>query len=142
MEFRLTLLNDYGNIPLYIRFGNVPESEKSFIRYRNYECGYEPGVSVYDCIIKNGQINICLPYPWGEGTFHTFWDFMERFQNRKIYLVTGTEIGRGTDNEPLIINVRVLSEITNDWLDDLKDFSDVRHESLLKRAEENGWKHN
>lgn len=35
------------------------------------------------------------------------------YSNEGIYLVEGEQIGTGTDNEPLIKDVVVLSEITN-----------------------------
>lgn len=141
MNFKVDVSN-IPDIPLYIRFGDIPENEKSSVHYRNYNCGEEPGVSVYDCIIKNGQLNICIPYPWGEGINDTFWTFMEYKTEKPVYLVTGTEIGRGADNEPLIINVKILQSLTEAWLSDLEQFDHDRHETLCQRAEDMGWLEN
>ena len=140
-NFELELPIIDKNCPLYIRFGEIPEDEKSFIQYRSYDCGYEEGVSVYNCVLINGLPHLVMPYPYAEGIAHTLWDLLE-YNKRNVYLVTGKQVGVGCDNEPLITNVRIIQDITEVWLEDIKNHKHARHEMLLKRAEQNGFAHN
>jgi NAD-dependent DNA ligase len=36
------------------------------------------------------------------------------YNKRKVYLLTGTEVGKGTDGEPIIRNIRIIKEITKE----------------------------
>ena len=139
--FGLELSTIDTDCPLFIRFGDIPKDERSFIRYRNYECGYEQGVSVYSCTMVDGLPQLVIPYPYAEGIFHTLWDFLE-YRDRNVYLVTGTQIGTGYDNEPLLTNVKIIQDITELWKSDVKNYDAIRHKQLIARAEQHGFVHN
>lgn len=140
-NFELELPIVDKNCPLFIRFGEIPKDEKSFIQYRNYECGYEKGVSVYNCTIVDGLPHLVLPYPYAEGIFDTLCDLLN-YSNRTVYLVTGKQVGIGCDNEPLITNVKIIQDITDEWTSDIRNHQHTRHKMLIKRAEQNGFVHN
>jgi len=96
---------------MYIRFGDIPDGEKSKI-WRDEHCvGEEIGVSVYDVKIgERGEVNICLPLPLSRDALDTFRALVE-YQNRPCYLVDGEYLGVGNDGEPIIRNVRIIEEI-------------------------------
>ena len=37
------------------------------------------------------------------------------YESRNVYVVTGKYVGKGTDNEPLIKNVKILKNITSQY---------------------------
>ena len=95
----------------YLRFGDIPENEKSGIYRREELIGFEDGVSVYDVVIsEDGKISVGFPLPATESTLDTFVGFI-KYHNRQMFLVDGDFVGRGTDGEPLIKNVKILQEI-------------------------------
>lgn len=99
------------NRSLYIRFGDIPENEKSCVWNNDDKIGEEEGVSVYPAIIDaDGTISIGLSLPITETTLYTFQGFLQ-YQDRECWLVAGDLVGRGTDNEPLIKNVRKIQKI-------------------------------
>lgn len=97
----------------YIRFGDIPENETSKI-YRGEECvGEEDGVSVYPAIIDDdGRIALGLSLPITRTTLYTQQHLLE-YDNRPCYLVTGDCVGRGSDSEPLLKNVKIVQQITD-----------------------------
>lgn len=139
MKFEISLPIIDSNCPVYIRFGDIPEQEQSTIHYRNYYCGHEKGVSVFDCVIKNGQPHLVMPYPWSDAMVDDLTGFYPYNRTTNVYLVTGTEIGRGTDNEPLITNVKIIQDITDEWLADFDSWSHARHKCLIRAAEHYGY---
>lgn len=141
MNYELELPIIDKDCPLYIRFGDIPKEERSSIQYRNYDCGQEQGVSVYHCKIIDNLPQLILPYPFAEGIFHTLWDFLEN-RNRNVYLVTGTQVGTGCDNEPLITNVKIIQDITDEWTCDVQTHENNRHNMLIQKAGQNGFTHN
>ena len=97
---------------MFIRFGEIPENERSGIFRGEDSIGEEIGVSVYDANIDEvGNVSVGIPLPLTKSTLDTFIGFVE-YQNRKCYLVDGEVVGRGADGEPLIQNVKVIKEIT------------------------------
>lgn len=94
----------------YIRLGNIPSNEKSKIYRNEEEIGIEEGVSVYPAFETNGDIVIGLSLPITQTTLHTQQHLLE-YENRPCYLVTGDYVGKGSDGEPLIKNVRIIKEI-------------------------------
>lgn len=111
----------------YIRFGELPEDGCSKrgngIIGDGYEVvGKEKGVSVWDCIY-NFDIDLyqlVAPHP----TQFTSGDFSQAYNpdnccgcdpNKKIYVVTGIEVGYGADNEPLIKDVKIVKELPFDY---------------------------
>ena len=96
---------------MYLRFGDIPSDEKSRVWRGGELNGEENGVSVYDVVIgEDGKISVGFPLPATESTLDTFIGFI-KYQNRPIFLVDGDFVGRGTDGEPLIKNVKILQEI-------------------------------
>jgi len=96
---------------MYLRFGDIPEDECSRI-YRGEDCvGNEIGVSVYDSTVDEfGNVSVCLPLPLNRNTLDTFRHLVE-YENRPCYLVEGRVVGRGSDNEPLIQNVKIVKKV-------------------------------
>ena len=108
----------------YIRIGEVPENEISKIYRGDAVIGEEKGVSVYNAVKIKDKWHIVMPTPFTIGQGNTYENLIQevtecRFEidrPRKVYLVTGDEIGIGSDNEPLIKNVRMIQEITKQYL--------------------------
>ena len=95
----------------YLRFGEIPENEKSSFYFNDDVVGEENGVSVYRAIEDaDGTLSVCIPIPITKTTLYTFQSIIQ-YENRKCYLVTGDVVGRGSDNEPLLKNVRIIREI-------------------------------
>jgi len=105
----------------YIRFGEIPKDELSNrgngIVGDGYEMvGKEKGVSVWNCVIIDNEYCLVAPHP----TKYTYGDFCSGAfpdncygcsKTDKIYVVTGEEVGKGADNEPVIRNVRIIEEL-------------------------------
>ena len=109
-----TLPIDY-DCDLYIRFGEIPENEESSVFRGEYPYGKEKGVSVYPAIInKDGSFAIGITLPVTRTSLDTFRALME-YESRNVYVVTGKYVGKGTDNEPLIKNVKILKNITSQY---------------------------
>lgn len=96
---------------LYIRFGDIPPNEKSKIYRGEEEIGTENGVSVYPAFEDaDGNIVVGLNLPISKTSLHTQ-QYLIEYDNRPCYLVSGDYLGKGTDGEPLIKNVRIIKEI-------------------------------
>lgn len=111
---------------IYIRFGEIPKDERS--KKGNgcvgdgYECiGYENGVSVWNAILLDDGYHLVAPI---NGNSCTHGDFSSMAfpddccgcnPNKKIYVVSGDEVGKGADNEPLIRNVKIIKELSFDY---------------------------
>lgn len=108
----------------YIRIGEIPSDEKSRIHRGDAIIGEEDGVSVYDCIKLNNKYHIVMPLPLKEGQGMTYECLIQEITQcryeienpRKVYLVTGDEVGKGRDNEPVIRNVRIIKDITDYYI--------------------------
>ena len=87
----------------FIRFGELPEHGRS----TNWAAGEEErGVSVYDAYWRYdvGAYGICGNGLAGGAIWYTL-------AGAPVYLVTGSEIGIGSDGEPVIENAEVLFEL-------------------------------
>lgn len=93
----------------YIRIGEPPITGKS----RKLGGGYEEGISVYDAVRMTDGWHIIMPLPMSKGQGSTLEYLIQ--SNRKIYLVVGDEIGIGTDNEPIIRNMKIVKDITDNF---------------------------
>lgn len=104
---------------IYLRIGKIPLNEKSKIG----ETGkYELGVSVWDCVLLEDGYHLVAPL---NGNSFTYADFIshafpeewygKNLPKDKIYVVTGNEVGKGSCNEPLLKNVKVLKELSFDY---------------------------
>lgn len=107
----------------YIRIGDIPSNEKSKIYKGDSAIGEEDGVSVYNCIKLNNIYHIVMPLPLKEGQGITYENLIQEIAQcryeiekpRNVYLVSGMEIGKGHDNEPLIKNVKILKDLTGQF---------------------------
>jgi hypothetical protein len=109
----------------YIRFGEIPEDERSKrgngIVGDGYEvAGKEEGVSVWNTVIIDNKYHLVAPHP----TQYTYGDFCSGAfpdncygcdKSIKIYVVKGDEVGKGADNEPLLKNVKIVKELPYDY---------------------------
>ena len=101
---------------LYIRFGDIPEGEKSSSWRGDTETGKEAGVSVYNLAIgADGKLGIVLSLPVTKSSLHTLQHLLE-YDSRPVYIVSGECVGHGSDNEPLIENVEILRTLREDEL--------------------------
>ena len=96
----------------YIRFKPIPQSGKSSIYFHGNKIGEEIGVSVFDAVNIDGTYHIVIPMPITIDTLDDIYSLIN-YSNEGIFLVEGEQIGTGSDNEPLIKDVVVLSEITD-----------------------------
>lgn len=107
----------------YIRIGEIPSDEKSAVHRGDAVVGYEDGVSVYDCVETDGLYRIVMPLPLKEGQGMTYEGMIQEITQcrykiakpRNVYLVSGTEVGKGHDNEPLIKDVKILEDLTEQF---------------------------
>ena len=107
----------------YIRIGDIPSNEKSKIYKGDSAIGEEDGVSVYNCIKLNNIYHIVMPLPLKEGQGITYENLIQEIAQcryeiekpRNVYLVSGMEIGKGHDNEPLIKDVKILKDLTGQF---------------------------
>lgn len=101
----------------YIRFGKIPENEVSSIYRGEVKVGEEKGVSVYDAIKIDGEWRVVLPFPLLKEIGFDLYNFIENIyhpiktERRPMYLVQGDEIGRGSTNEPLLRNIKIIKEL-------------------------------
>lgn len=102
-----------ASIPLYIRFGEIPTDGKSKVHRSDQIVREEAGVSVWRAIEDCGCYYPILPEEPNENTISDYFHMLLH-SDKKVYLVTGTELFiEGADREPLLINVKVLDEITH-----------------------------
>lgn len=99
-----------GEIKYYIRFGEIPENETSSIYLGGVKLGDEFGVSVYDAVEMTDGWHVIMPLPITSKQGTTYLCLSK--QNRNVYLVTGDEIGYGSDEEPVLKNVKIIKDIT------------------------------
>lgn len=104
----------YENNKEYIRFGEIPKNERSGIYAGDAgKIGEEIGVSCYECVFLDGRYRILLPLNANIHVCATLGHLIDEYLGggRKIFLITGKEIGKGKDNEPLLKNINILKEI-------------------------------
>ena len=97
----------------YIRFGNIPENEGSGIWCDAIKVGEEKGVSVYDAVMIDGQWRVVLPSPLKKEVGFDLYNFIGGTENGNfpVYLVQGDYVGKGSTNEPLLKNVRIVEKL-------------------------------
>lgn len=108
----------------YIRIGEIPINECSSIHRGDIILGYEKGVSVYHAIKYEDKWRILMPSVFKEGQGNTYETLIQEVTQcrykisnpRKVYLVSGDEVGIGSDNEPLLKNVKILEDITEQFM--------------------------
>ena len=99
---------------IYIRFGLIPEDERSKEFYRGEYIKTLDGVSVYNVFMDNGIPQIVLPNPCNEGSIDTIHGLLidAIAFGKGVFIVEGNEIGIGSDGEPLIRNVKITEDVT------------------------------
>lgn len=98
----------------YIRFGNIPENEVSKVHRGDAIIQDEKGVSVWDSAIANDIYFPILPINPNECAVQDYFGFI--WGTRPAYLVTGDELDeKGACGEPLIVNVKVIKELTDSY---------------------------
>ena len=111
----------------YIRFGEIPKdgcSKKgNGLSGDGYKyIGKEEGVSVWDCVYNFDTKKYHLVAPHGYSC--TYGDFSKCAfpesclgcdPKQKIYVVTGIEVGYGSDKEPLLKDVKIVKELPFDY---------------------------
>lgn len=98
----------------YIRFGDIPEDETSKVHQGDAIIIAEKGVSVWDSAIANDVYFPILPQNPKECAVQDYFGFV--WGNKPVYLVTGDELDeKGACGEPLIVNVKIIKELTDDY---------------------------
>lgn len=105
----------------YIRIGTIPKDEKSKVWRGGVQVGEEIGVSCYDALFSHGKWNIVIPSPINEAKVSTLYGLLSQLgllykvdDPQRAYLVEGDYVGNGVDGEPLLRNVRIVEDITDD----------------------------
>lgn len=90
----------------YIRFGNIPENGKS---WNSMDSREEAGVSCYR-LVKIGR-------EWRmDGAWGSYMGL--RASGRPLFEITGTEIGKGADGEPVLANASTVRKMRDGgWSD-------------------------
>lgn len=102
-------MNEY-----FIRFGEIPENERS-TEYIGSGDGQIPnkildGVSVYECILDKDNIPRIIVPRLTKTTMDTLYGMM-CYNTKNIYLVSGDIVGVGTDGEPLLKNIKIVRKL-------------------------------
>ena len=102
-----------ATMPLYIRFGEIPSDGKSKVHRGDEIVREEAGVSVWRAVENCGCYYPILPEEPNKNTISDYFHMLLH-SDKKVYLVTGTEMFiEGADREPLLMDVKVLKEITH-----------------------------
>lgn len=110
-----------NSIPVYIRFGKIPEDFQSKVYRSDQVIRNEGGVSVWDCVCANDIYYPILPENPNEDAIADY--FRMLFSAKPVYLVTGTKMFlRGADGEPLLMDdIKILKELNYTWLKEKPD---------------------
>lgn len=104
------VLSEIDDSDLYIRFGRIPEDERS---RDNRNGRWEDGVSVYACdrdtTGEDAPEGVDEAYYLAGTMLQTVFYLM----TRDTYLVTGEHVGTGADGEPLLRDVDAVAELTS-----------------------------
>jgi len=97
-------------VPVFLRFGKFSRYERSF----NFSTGkYEKGISVYPAKIADGVVEL------DDSQYRWMWvrindmrddDGVSLFNGRCVFVLTGKEIAKGSDGEPVLqpSSIRIL----------------------------------
>ena len=87
----------------FLRFGRWRDNEK--------------GVSCFDAtLLEDGKWHLILPNPCKINTIDDIHGFMlEAYDNKQIYLVQGDIVGFGSDGEPLLKNLKLVDNVSNQF---------------------------
>lgn len=109
----------------YLRFKHIPRSKKSKIYRSGVIMGEELGVSVFELQEINNILRVVFPVyiengiiknvdSTPEGYSNDFSMLWSEFVDGLIpaYLVTGTEICKGSDGEPVIKDIKIIKKLS------------------------------
>lgn len=100
-----------SEIPVYIRYGEIPIDGKSKIYFGDELVGEELGVSVWETYKVDNVYFPKLPAEPNESAITDYFDFLLS-RNKKVYLVTGNKLKiEGHDREPLLEDVKIIREL-------------------------------
>jgi hypothetical protein len=98
---------------MYLRIGQIPQNERSGI-YKGYhgKIGEEQGVSCYRGVVVGNKVYIIMPHVAST----TYYWLIDEYNRGKtpLYIIDGDEVGLGSDDEPVLRNVKIIREIF-DW---------------------------
>lgn len=94
----------------FIRFGEVPENERSGIYHIDEKVAEEIGVSVFDAAYRDNEWRVVLPSKFSD-TLIIDLQYFFIYSKPVKYLVTGDLVGYGTISEPLIRNVQIIKTL-------------------------------
>ena len=97
---------------MYLRFGQIPQNERSGI-YKGDQgkIGEEQGVSCYRGVVIDDKVYIIMPHI-ASSTYYWLIDEYNRGKT-PLYIIDGDEVGLGSDDEPVLRNVKIIKEIFN-----------------------------
>jgi hypothetical protein len=98
----------------YIRFGDIPEDELSGMGGWSNEIG----VSCYHAVQIDGKFSVALPPILNNFNFNTLLSkiYHANAGNIKVYVISGKRVGTGGDGEPLLKNIKILRDITSNYV--------------------------
>jgi len=110
----------------YIRFGEIPKDEISCVWYHGIRVGHEIGVSVYHGVEIDGIWHVVFPNPSNPNTINGLQSYVGGEgpgspASCSAYVVTGDQVGIGSDGEPLIKNITIVKDITGQFTYNGKD---------------------
>jgi len=104
-----------ATLPLYIRFGGIPEDQQSSVHFGDQVVRKEGGLSVWKAVEANGQYFPVLPEDTNEAGIQDYFSML--FSNKPVYLVTGTEMRlEGACREPLLMDASVIKKLDYSYL--------------------------
>lgn len=111
-------LNDSEFADIYIRFGKIPNNEQSNMKQHSVTIGKEIGVSCYHAFFDKGKYLPIIPVPCTEDTLCTLDYCLNESSKglRPVYLIIGDEVGIGADKEPLLRNIKIVADISEDYI--------------------------
>lgn len=119
----------------YLRIGDFPQDGKSKIYQWNDKehssrtvVGEEKGISVYKTTKVSDRWKVILPNNPSSSTIDTFKYLQSAVLNNQkfAYIVTGDEIGIGYDGEPVITNIKIIEDITEDLKRDFLEYNKIQ----------------
>lgn len=111
-------LDTEGIATIYIRFGEIPKGEQSNMKQHSVTIGKEKGVSCYHAFYNDGKYLPILPVPCTEDTLCTLDYCLNESSKglRPVYLIIGDEVGIGVDKEPLLRNIKIIADISEEYV--------------------------
>ena len=107
-----------ATLPLYIRFGDIPEDNQSSVHYGDQLVRKEGGLSVWRAVEAFGTYFPMMHEDINKDGIFDYFGML--FSNKPVYLVTGSEMRlEGADREPLLEDVVVIRKLDYSYLKDM-----------------------